>query len=41
MQYEVGYEYLDDKNYMGVNGKGTPATHMERPQPSSSLVHQR
>jgi len=22
MQYEVGYEYLDDKNYMGVNGKG-------------------
>jgi sucrose porin len=22
MQYEVGYEYLDDENYKGVNGKG-------------------
>lgn len=22
MQYEVGYEYLDDKNYKGVEGKG-------------------
>lgn len=22
MQYELGYEYLDDKNYKGVNGKG-------------------
>lgn len=22
MQYELGYEYLDDKNYMGANGKG-------------------
>jgi sucrose porin len=22
MQYELGYEYLDDKNYKGVDGKG-------------------